>query len=103
MKTGNKAWLRRWLYAAIVRKYLESEVEDGRDPLAGREEPSGETCLNDVLQHMVVLPCPCPARRGMTHTYLLCSHHHRGTKVSWGAGDPLWRRVEKDWSPSQQR
>ena len=29
VKTGNKAWLRRRLHAAIVREYLESEMEDG--------------------------------------------------------------------------
>ena len=29
VKTGNKAWLRRRLYAAIVREYLEPTDDDG--------------------------------------------------------------------------
>ena len=29
VKTGNKAWLRRRLYAAIVREHLESMDDDG--------------------------------------------------------------------------
>ena len=29
LKTGNKVWLQRRLHAAIVRKYLESEMDYG--------------------------------------------------------------------------